>query len=848
MARFSQNSGGSGSGSALNYVQIAGGQATITSAPSSIIDLDITTTGKPVQISVTGEGSNATAGSWIRVNLFRDGVAIGNEIQIEASATSENVPYAINFIDDVAAGTYNYSIRATDKSSGNWTFGEIAGPVMNAVELTGFKGDDGADGIANLVVPFSIKDSDGANLLTFEQGGTGVTRIDALQDDLALRSARDIILYPGDDGPGNVYINWGDATISPDATNRVATIADIQSANTGDITFVDNTISSETGDDIVIQNKNNSDVVKARITLDQSNEQVLIEALRENDDWFNDTQWDTAVWSGSTVSITNTPDVIAFFDTVPGNVTRVSVNDGPSVDYSGASYGSGNITIDVGGTPSEDPLTVTEIRLYYSQSSKMDIDYDNGSFDIVSNGMSMLIDSSGDLEINARDEDIDIRANDDVRFTANWNNGGTEAQWRMSNTGRFELPGAGYIENPDNSSGDGYGNDTLKLVPDADLESDQYLIIDPTSPNHIHIRAGGVQDESSAHLILGGERNSVIVSDSTRAVAVTTRPPRIENVYGNSNEASNTEFMVANGADIQVGYTVTISTGGDTFTVTAVTENYPYEGLTTVVADGLSFVSGEAYTFVFEPPYTNLWQFTSEGVLNGPAMGGVKVPALANQADGDDLLIYATGADINIQANDAAASINITSNSGTTINTLGGDRTWNFADSGVLYGPTEPGWLQVSGIYGEDGTNTNIMSQENLILSAGDNQGVYINNANDGLNEVATIGDVQEATQSLNDSGWVGVTNLSNSYVAGSVTPGYRKLNGVVYMRGNFHEGTAGEAAFVLPEGFRPDYETVILAQKFGTSAGTYVTITASGQVISHDNAAWLSGISFIAG
>lgn len=92
MARFSQNSGGSGSGSALNYVQVAGGQATITSAPSSIIDLDITTTGKPVQISVTGEGSNASAGSWVRVNLFRDGVAIGNEMQIEASAVSENVP------------------------------------------------------------------------------------------------------------------------------------------------------------------------------------------------------------------------------------------------------------------------------------------------------------------------------------------------------------------------------------------------------------------------------------------------------------------------------------------------------------------------------------------------------------------------------------------------------------------------------------------------------------------------------------------------------------------------------------------------------------------------------------
>jgi hypothetical protein len=147
MARFTQGGGSSNNGgAALNYVQVAGTQQTISSAPNAIIDLDITTTGAPVQISVTGEGSNASASSWVRINLFRNNVAIGNEIQVEASAVSENVPFAINFIDDVAAGTYNYSARVTSKADGNWQFGEVAGPVMNAVELTGFKGDDGSDG------------------------------------------------------------------------------------------------------------------------------------------------------------------------------------------------------------------------------------------------------------------------------------------------------------------------------------------------------------------------------------------------------------------------------------------------------------------------------------------------------------------------------------------------------------------------------------------------------------------------------------------------------------------------------------------------------------------------------
>jgi hypothetical protein len=98
------------------------------------------------------------------------------------------------------------------------------------------------------------------------------------------------------------------------------------------------------------------------------------------------------------------------------------------------------------------------------------------------------------------------------------------------------------------------------------------------------------------------------------------------------------------------------------------------------------------------------------------------------------------------------------------------------------------------------------------------------------------------------DSGWTGVTNLSNGFVAGSVTPGYRKLNGVVHMRGNMHQGTAASVAFTLPEGFRPDYDTVVLTQRFGTSTGTYVTVLANGEVVPHDDATWLSGISFLAG
>jgi hypothetical protein len=64
-----------------------------------------------------------------------------------------------------------------------------------------------------------------------------------------------------------------------------------------------------------------------------------------------------------------------------------------------------------------------------------------------------------------------------------------------------------------NSSGDGANSSTIQLIPDGNLTgTDQYLIIDPTAPGHIHIRAGGIQDGSSADLFLGGEFSHFKVS------------------------------------------------------------------------------------------------------------------------------------------------------------------------------------------------------------------------------------------------------------------------------------------------------------------------------------------------
>jgi hypothetical protein len=515
---------------------------------------------------------------------------------------------------DISSISDNVKIYTNDFNT-KWEFHADGGIHFpdDTVQTTAYTGGSGGD----LVVPVTIKDSEDDDFITFTKTDTGTARIASPQDDLSLRSARDITLFAGSDaGPGNVFIGWGDSQQDPDAPNRVATLADIQNANTGDITFVENTISSDTGDDIVIENKNDDGIVKARITLDQSDEQVLIEAIASDNDWFNDTQWSTAVWSGSVVTITNTPDIINFFNNALGNITRVSINDGGLLTYEGASFGSGDMTLNVGGTPPEgqDPLTVTEIRFYSELVSEINIDNDDSEFNIISRGMSMTIDSSGDLELKARDEDLHLYANDDVRFTTNWDNNGTEHSWRMSEIGRFELPGAGYIQNPVNSSGDGGNYDTIKIVPDSDLveqqyHEDQYLIIDPTGPNHIHIRAGGVIDESTADLILGGERAGIKVSDTNGTTVVQSKQEDYNWTYENINGDGGSVYSVGTAmAEPDINDFMIID--GAKYVITNVTRD-EQNGVTSYeTTPSFNFVYNESYTFTRDNG-NYAWEFVS---------------------------------------------------------------------------------------------------------------------------------------------------------------------------------------------------------------------------------------------
>jgi len=110
---------------------------------------------------------------------------------------------------------------------------------------------------------------------------------------------------------------------------------------------------------------------------------------------------------------------------------------------------------------------------------------------------------------------------------------------------------------------------------------------------------------------------------------------------------------------------------------------------------------------------------------------------------------------------------------------------------------------------------------------------------------ISTGGTINSAT--IEDTGWTTVSSFANGFSA-STAVAYRRINNVVYMRGNVTGGTAGAGAFVLPSGYRPSTTTVVPVQKFGTPDITYVTVGVDGVVAPNSTSGWLSSVIFPVG
>ncbi|NBU99908.1 MAG: hypothetical protein EBS31_00320 [Burkholderiaceae bacterium] len=281
-------------------------------------------------------------------------------------------------------------------------------------------------------------------------------------------------------------------------------------------------------------------------------------------------------------------------------------------------------------------------------------------------GMRIEAGSDSDLYITAGDDlyiqtlgagdDIHLNAADDIRFTTNNEDSAIEPipTWRMTSEGLFELPGDGYISNPNAETVtpqtnvvtyyDNYLNDqsglnqanavllpvdgntlwfvgnnnitspvtvtfadststqlvaiydatnqgtpavvfqwndqdrtktyaeTFPLTISADynqitygpsvivldpqwLGNDQKLVIDATAPNHIHVRAGGTIDASTADLILGGENTNVVVSDGQQSVVIKGDNGEFLH-YVSANNQIATIGDISNATPVETSFTI----------------------------------------------------------------------------------------------------------------------------------------------------------------------------------------------------------------------------------------------------------------------------------------------------
>lgn len=294
--------------------------------------------------------------------------------------------------------------------------------------------------------------------------------------------------------------------------------------------------------------------------------------------------------------------------TLPGNTSNINYANGDSILDGYATISS----VYTSNTTTQS-INVSSGGGTYYNASTLEIDYTayTGAsvlnFDIA---YQAPLDANIGVSVSAVSTPL-IQSNVNIELQANT---GTAQTWTFGTDGNLTLPSQGnlvgftannlgHLQWIGNSSGDGAGYTTLQLVPDDTLTGgDQYLIIDPTAGGHIHIRAGGTQDNSAAFLYLGGENSyfqvpagndpSVYIAASNNVWdfgndGVLYTPGNVSvsgNVSASGNVTAGNISTTGSGGDITL-------TGGDILGVNiVVTTPVPVANLT-AVAGGRAFVN-----------------------------------------------------------------------------------------------------------------------------------------------------------------------------------------------------------------------------------------------------------------
>jgi hypothetical protein len=280
-------------------------------------------------------------------------------------------------------------------------------------------------------------------------------------------------------------------------------------------------------------------------------------------------------------------------------------------------------------------------------------------------GDQVWVTAGNDVIVQA-DDTVQLRSDDSTSIITNYvDQGDAEYEWEFTAQGHLNLPGRGKITNEPDSSGDGNGYSTIKLIPDNTLETDQYLIIDPTAPSHIHIRAGGEQDGSNADLFLGAENTNVMVSDNNGTVSISSLNSVELEILNEATEPSLGVITYNLGTLPSIGDTVNVE--GTEYIVTEIDYTTEVEGQQIIYCDDLIFAPQTTYLFVGQSSGSS-WSFNPNGVLSGPVEGLVKTYGLYGTNDGPLALIGPQGL---LLDGDSGEFLNDASNPNNQIATIG---------------------------------------------------------------------------------------------------------------------------------------------------------------------------------
>lgn len=309
--------------------------------------------------------------------------------------------------------------------------------------------------------------------------------------------------------------------------------------STGTLTVPANgIITAPINQEFQLQAKDTTSALRNEINLDPNNGTYMSVWGVEDSDPFFISDWATASWVNEGgvggAYFTNAETLQDFWTTGIGSFVypiEVAINGGTRtpVQYDGNNGEQFGVALITDAFPVSSPTTITSLVFYYRTKNSIDIDYANGRLLLKAQSIDINLETSNTLNLQSG-QNLNIRGQGayPVRIYTD----DTTHKWEFDTTGSLTLPREGkiygigdgvaagdrygYISWDGNSSGDGSGFNTMRLVPDLQgLEDlDQYIIIDPTGgvPGHIHIRAGGTQDNSLADLYLGGENSHVKIS------------------------------------------------------------------------------------------------------------------------------------------------------------------------------------------------------------------------------------------------------------------------------------------------------------------------------------------------